>query len=65
MMLTLYSRVIYVGPNSLYDCIESNDVGYIIEDYGDGNYEVEFSDVDGLTRAQSVIPEAFLQATEI
>lgn len=65
MMLTLYSRVIYVGPNNLYDCIESNDVGYIIEDYGDGNYEVEFSDADGSTRAQSVIPEIFLQATEI
>lgn len=65
MMLTLYSRVIYVGPNNLYDCIESNDVGYIIEDYGDGNYEVEFSDADGSTRTQSVIPEIFLQATEI
>lgn len=65
MMLALYSRVIYVGPNGLYDDIEENDVGYIIENYGDGNYEIEFSDVDGSTRVQSVIPESFLQTTEI
>ncbi|WP_454725796.1 MULTISPECIES: DUF4926 domain-containing protein [Cupriavidus] len=65
MKLSLYSRVKYVGPNGIYDCIGENDVGYIIEDYGDGNYEVEFCDADGSTRAQSVIPEAFLQSTEV
>jgi hypothetical protein len=48
----VYSRVIYVGPNGLYDDVEENDVGYIIENYGDGNYEIECSDVDGSTRAQ-------------
>lgn len=65
MKLALYSRVIYIGPSTLYEYIKENDIGYIIEDYGDGNYEVEFSDADGSTRAQSVIPEAFLQSAEI
>ncbi len=65
MKLTLYSRVRYVGPSGLYDCIEPNDVGYIIEDYDDGNYEVEFSNADGSTKAQSVISEDFLQLAEV
>lgn len=65
MKLALYSRVIYDGPDGLYECIARNDVGYVIEDYGDGNYEVEFSDVDGSTKAQSVISEDFLKSSEI
>ncbi|PWU29944.1 hypothetical protein DK254_07305 [Pseudomonas sp. RW407] len=65
MKLALYSRIRYIGPSGLYDGVKVNDVGYIIEDYDDGNYEVEFSDADGSTRAQSVIPEDFLQLAEI
>ncbi|SDS86306.1 DUF4926 domain-containing protein [Pseudomonas trivialis] len=64
MKLALYSRVKYVGPNGHYHCIGDNEIGYIIEDYGDGNYEVEFCEPDGSTRAQSVIPESFLQSAE-
>jgi len=64
MKLVLYSRVIYIGPNSFYDFIKESDVGYIIEDYEDGNYEVEFSDADGSTRVQTVVPEVFLRSIE-
>lgn len=65
MTLTLYSRVVYIGQDGIYECIENNDVGYVIEDYGDGNYEVEFSDACGSTMAQAVIPEIFLQPAEV
>lgn len=63
MMLALYYRVTYVGPSGLYDGINENDVGYIIEDYGDGNYEVEFSDIDGSTRALAAISSIHLKVT--
>jgi hypothetical protein len=52
-----------VGPNGLYNGIDENDVGYIIEDYGDGNYEVEFSDIDGSTRALAAISSIHLKVT--
>jgi hypothetical protein len=60
-MLALYSRVTYVGPTGLYEDIEENDVGYVIEDYGDGSYEVEFSEADGSTKALAAIPSARLR----
>ncbi len=40
------------------------DVGYIIEVYPDGDYEVEFSDTNGLTTAQIVVREEDLQLAE-
>ena len=40
------------------------DVGYIIEVYPDGDYEVEFSDSNGLTTAQIVAKEEDLQLAE-
>ena len=64
MKLALYSRVRYVGPNGFYNFVKENDIGYIIEDYQDGNYEVEFSNADGSTREQAVIPGDFLQLAE-
>lgn len=60
-MLALYSRVTYVGPIGLYEDIEANDVGYVIEDYGDGTYEVEFSEPDGSTKALGAIPADHLR----
>jgi hypothetical protein len=59
-----YSRVRYIGPVNLQDQINSGDIGYIIEDYGDGNYEVEFSQPDGTTKALVVIPGRDLEVAE-
>ncbi len=64
MSLSIYNRVRYVGPVNVHEQINPGDVGYIIEDYSDGNYEVEFSDPDGTTRALVVIAENDLQLAE-
>lgn len=61
MSFKIYSRVRFVGSAVDFPELKRNDIGAIIEDYGDGNYEVEFSDPPlGITRAQVVIPEKFL-----
>jgi hypothetical protein len=61
MNIKLYSRVRFVGPVVEFPELTENDIGAIIEDYGDGNYEVEFSDTPmGITHAQVVIPEKYL-----
>ena len=41
-----------------------SDVGYRVEVYDDGGYEVEFSDADGITKAQTVAYEKDLQLAE-
>lgn len=58
MNLKLFSRVAFIGKQ--HDELSAGDTGYIIEDYGDGNYEVEFSNSDGSTRVQAVINESEL-----
>ncbi|MFC5743192.1 DUF4926 domain-containing protein [Dyella tabacisoli] len=55
MILKLFYRVEFVGKKHAE--LSAGDTGYIIEDYGDGNYEVEFSNSDGSTRIQVVINE--------
>ncbi|ATF87192.1 DUF4926 domain-containing protein [Burkholderia gladioli] len=62
--LPIYSRVRYVGPVNVEEQINPGDIGYVIEDYGDGNYEVEFSDPDGTTRALAVIAGSGLEPAE-
>ncbi|AHB76648.1 MULTISPECIES: DUF4926 domain-containing protein [Pandoraea] len=64
MSLSIYSRVRYVGLVNVIEQINPGDVGYIIEDYSDGNYEVEFSDPDGTTRALVVIAGSDLELAE-
>lgn len=64
MSLSIYSRVRYVGPVNVIEQINPGDVGYIIEDYSDGNYEVEFSAPDGTTRALVVIAGSDLELAE-
>lgn len=65
MSIKMYSRVRFIGPIVDFPELKENDIGAIIEDYGDGNYEVEFSDPPlGITRAQVVIPEKFLVPIE-
>lgn len=65
MKIAIYSRVRYVGPENAEERLNSGDIGYVIEDYGDGNFEVEFSNPDGTTRAQVVIPGRELHAAEL
>jgi hypothetical protein len=61
MTIRMYNLVQFIGPAVDFPDVKENDIGAIIEDYGDGNYEVEFSDPPlGITRAQIVIPEKFL-----
>ena len=62
MSIKMYSRVRFIGPQQEFPELKKNDVGTVIEDYEDGNYEIEFSDPPfGVTRAQIVIPERFLE----
>lgn len=37
----------YVGQENPHDGLRVGDIGYVIEDYGDGNCEVEFYNADG------------------
>jgi len=62
--LSIYSRVRYIGPANVQEQINPGDIGYIIEDYGDGNYEVEFSESDGTTRELAVIAGNKLELAE-
>ena len=64
MSIKLYTRVKFVGPIKDYPDLCVGDTGYVIEDYEDGNYEVEFSNPDGSTRVQTVIPENYLTVAE-
>jgi hypothetical protein len=63
--IKIYSRVKFIGPIKEYPDLLVGDIGYVIEDYEDGNYEVEFSSPDGSTRVQAVIPESYLVVAEI
>ena len=60
----IYSRVRYVGSANVEEKLKPGDIGYVIEDYGDGNYEVEFSDPDGTTRVLVVIAGSDLELAE-
>lgn len=60
MSIPLYSRVKFIGEFDQFPMLKENSYGYVIEDYEDGNYEVEFSDEDGVTYAQIVLPETLL-----
>ncbi|HDR9837045.1 TPA: DUF4926 domain-containing protein [Burkholderia multivorans] len=61
MMIRIYDRVRFIGPRGSVSSLSPGDIGYVIEDYGDGNYEVEFSNADGTTRVQEVIAAEYLE----
>ena len=65
MKISIYNRVRYVGRENPHDGLSVGDIGYVIEDYGDGNYEVEFSNADGTTRVQAVIQIRDLELAEV
>ncbi|MBB5159040.1 DUF4926 domain-containing protein [Saccharopolyspora phatthalungensis] len=61
-MLELYSRVRITTDKFLdEDNVPAGAVGYIVECYPDGNYEVEVSDDNGHTIGQFVATEADLK----
>lgn len=64
MSLLIYSKVCYIGPVNVQENINLGDIGYIVEDYGDGNYEVEFSGPDGITKALAVIAGTNLESVD-
>ncbi|MGN5479987.1 DUF4926 domain-containing protein [Cupriavidus basilensis] len=64
MTMSIFNRVRYVGLQNSHDGLRVGDIGYVIEDYGDGDYEVEFSNADGITRVQVVIPSRELELAE-
>lgn len=64
MKISIYNRVRYLGPLNTKEEIKAGDIGYVIEDYGDGNFEVEFSYPNGVTRAQVVISGSDLESVE-
>jgi hypothetical protein len=64
MRLSVYSRIRYAGLVNAQEQINPGDIGYVIEDYGDGNYEVEFSNADGTTRVLTVVAGRDLELAE-
>ena len=57
-----YSRVRLLTDRFQTEGGFCSDVGYIIEVYPDNNYEVEFSDSDGITTPQIVVSEEELRS---
>jgi len=56
-----YSRVKLVSDKYKGEGAPSGSIGYIIEVYPDGNYEVEFSGPNGVSYAQIVAAENELE----
>ena len=63
-MLKNYSRVRLQTEKYMSLGVSIFDVGYIIETYPNGDYEVEFSDASGKSTAQIVAAEDELQLAE-
>lgn len=55
MRIPNYSKVKLVTNCYVQKGVGIGSIGYVIEIYPDGNYEVEFSDKDGITIAQLVL----------
>lgn len=54
MMIENYSRVMLLTDAYLNDGVGTGAIGYVIEVYPNGQYEVEFSDESGISIAQIV-----------
>jgi hypothetical protein len=57
MNIAMFDRVKYLGREIVEEKIKSGDIGYVIEIYDDGSFEVEFSNLDGTTRGTIVLAE--------
>jgi Domain of unknown function (DUF4926) len=56
-MIEIYSRVRLLTDRFYSEGVALGDIGYVIETYPGGNYEVEFSRSDGTTIALVVARE--------
>lgn len=65
MTIAMFDRVRYLGREIVDEKIKSGDIGYVIEIYDDGNFEVEFSNADGTTRGVVVLAEHELEVAKI
>ena len=59
-----YSRVLLLTDRFRSEGLDYGAVGYIIEVYADNDYEVEFSDPNGITIAQIVAHKNELELSE-
>lgn len=60
-----YSRIRLLTDKFREEGVSLGDIGYIIEVYPDGNYEVEFSDSStGVTITQIVVKESDIEIAE-
>lgn len=60
-----YSRIMLLTDKFREEGVSLGDIGYIIEVYPDGNYEVEFSDSStGVTITQIVVKESDIEIAE-
>jgi hypothetical protein len=64
-MLNHYSRIRLLTPHYESEGVPRGSIGYLIETYPDGAYEVEFSAPDGTTIAQLVLNDAEVQLAEL
>jgi hypothetical protein len=64
MRLPNYSRLRLVTDRHRPEGVDYGAVGYIIEVYSDADYEVEFSDDQGITVAQIVVRGEELELDE-
>lgn len=64
-MLKNYTQIRLVTNDYENEGVSKGNVGYIVETYEDGDYEVEFSDPGGRTIALLALRESELEATEL
>jgi hypothetical protein len=64
MTFDQYTRVMLLTDRFQHEGLVKGNIGYIIEVYAEGVYEVEFSDANGITIAQIVVSEAEIQLAD-
>ena len=59
-----YQKVKLLTDKYIKDGIKKGDIGVILEDYDGKNFEVEFSDNNGITIALFAFPKEELELTD-
>lgn len=54
-------RVSYIGSDNDVLSLKNGDVGTILKEHGNGFYEVEFTDEEGITVVLEVLADEFLK----
>ena len=55
------NRVIYTGEDNKVTTLKKGDTGTILLAYGDGYFEVEFLDEEGIVKVLETLSEEFLE----